>query len=512
MPDKPNERRLRLLIMVLAYNAESTVRSVLERIPAGLPAETEILVLDDRSADDTFEVAREIASAGRAPYPLTVLHHPVNQGYGGNQKVGYHYAIAHGFDLVAMIHGDAQHAPEELPRLLEPLLEGRADAVFGSRMMSGTAALRGGMPLYKFVGNRILTWLQNRLLGSRLSEFHSGYRVYSTAALQQVPFHLNTNGFHFDTEIIIQLLLAGCRIVEVPVTTHYGDEICRVDGLRYAAAVVMTTVTARLQGLGLIYNPSFNLPSRRGALYEAKLDFPSTHSWVVEHVPAGATVLDIGCSDGHVARALTAKGCRVIGIDRHPPADPTVFARFLQTDLDSGRLDPEEPVDVVLALDVIEHMLAPEAFAAQLHALARANSKLTLLISTGNIAFLPLRLMLLAGQFNYGPRGILDLTHTRLFTFASLRRLLRGAGFEVRAAHGIPAPFPLALGRTPLARWLLWVNGVLLRLSRGAFAYQMLMECRPVPRLEWLLADAVKESRERSRAGARQAAELEYSE
>ena len=121
-----------------------------------------------------------------------------------------------------MVHGDGQYAPEELPNLLAPLTSGEADAVFGSRMMTAFGALKGGMPLYKYVGNRILTTAQNALLGSRLSEFHSGYRIYSTAALKRIKFRLNSNDFHFDTEIIIQLMNAKQRIKEIAIPPTTG--------------------------------------------------------------------------------------------------------------------------------------------------------------------------------------------------------------------------------------------------------------------------------------------------
>ena len=134
-----------------------------------------------------------------------MLRNEINQGYGGNQKVGYAFAIERGFDFVVLLHGDGQYAPEELPKLLAPLRDGRADAVLGSRMMTTFGALRGGMPLYKYVGNRVLTALQNRLLRANLSEFHSGYRAYSVRALRDLRFRLNSNDFHFDTEIIVQL-------------------------------------------------------------------------------------------------------------------------------------------------------------------------------------------------------------------------------------------------------------------------------------------------------------------
>jgi glycosyltransferase involved in cell wall biosynthesis len=231
-PDSKAARRPRLLVFVIAYHAETTLRRVLERIPSTLLHEVdcEVLVVDDASSDRTFEVGSEYRDA-HPEMRLTVLRNQFNQGYGGNQKVGYAYAIAHGFDFVAMVHGDGQYAPEALPLLAAPLLEGRADAVFGSRMLTRWGALRGGMPLYKFLGNRVLTACQNAMLGTRLSEFHSGYRLYSVAALQRIPLRLNSSDFQFDTEIIIQLTNAKLRIVELPIPTYYGDEICRVNGL-----------------------------------------------------------------------------------------------------------------------------------------------------------------------------------------------------------------------------------------------------------------------------------------
>ena len=129
-------RRKRVLVFIVAYNAERTVQNVIRRIPPSLAEhETEILIIDDSSRDSTFEVAQAY-DREKLPFPMTVLYNPVNQGYGGNQKLGFHYAIRQGFDIVALVHGDGQYAPEELPRLVKPLLNGEAEAVFGSRMMS----------------------------------------------------------------------------------------------------------------------------------------------------------------------------------------------------------------------------------------------------------------------------------------------------------------------------------------------------------------------------------------
>lgn len=235
--DKP-----RLLIFIIAYCAESTLRAVLARIPQVVFADydSEVLVIDDASNDRTFQIAREYQSE-HPQIRMTVLRNDHNRGYGGSQKLGYRFAIGAGFDFVAMVHGDGQYAPEELPRLVAPLQRGQVDAVFGSRMLIQGAALQGGMPLYKYIGNKILTRTQNMLLGSDLSEFHSGYRIYSVRMLERIPFTLNSNDFHFDTEIILQLLNADARVLELPIRTYYGNEICRVDGLKYAANVLLAT-------------------------------------------------------------------------------------------------------------------------------------------------------------------------------------------------------------------------------------------------------------------------------
>jgi glycosyltransferase involved in cell wall biosynthesis len=500
------DSRPRLLILIVAYNAETTIQRVLHRIPAQLldAFDVEVLVIDDGSTDRTFDRGEEVRRASAVPFAITVLVNPVNQGYGGNQKIGFHYAIERGFDFVALIHGDGQYAPESLPELLAPLAAGDADAVFGSRMLRPGEARRGGMPLYKYAGNRILTAIQNRLLQARLSEFHSGYRLYSTAMLRRVPFHLNDNGFRFDTDIIIQLLTAGARIRELPIPTYYGDEICRVNGVTYAGQVVAACVRARAQRWSLFYDrkldPASAAPNEQ---YTSKLGFASSHTLALEHVPPGSRVLDIGCAGGFLSAALRARGCRITGLDAVPPADASAVDDFHLVDLNTELFPLDlRDFDCVLLLDVIEHLQSPERFIDAFARAAALNPNLTIVATTGNVAFVVVRLMLLLGQFNYGKRGILDLTHTRLFTFGTFRRLFEQAGFDVIAMSGVPAPFPLALGDRPLARMLLGVNRALVRASRSLFAFQMLAVIRPRPSLAYLLDRARRASAERSASGA----------
>ncbi len=231
----------RIGIFVIAYNAETTLTSVLTRIPPEIVAKVdEIFVIDDCSSDQTYDVGRGYAG-GPAAAKLTIQRNLVNLMYGGNQKRGYAYAIERGLDIVVLLHGDGQYAPEVMQRLLEPLESGRAEMVMGSRMLEAGAALKGHMPLYKYAGNKILTQTQNWLLGTRFSEFHSGYRAYACHALQSLDFTQMTNSWHFDTQIILEFLRRGYRIVEVPIPTYYGDEICHVNGIPYAYQCVRAT-------------------------------------------------------------------------------------------------------------------------------------------------------------------------------------------------------------------------------------------------------------------------------
>jgi len=497
------DRKPRVLVFIVAYYAETTILKVLERIPALPDYDVEVLIIDDCSSDATFAHSDRLRSSGAYRHKLTVLANAANQGYGGNQKLGYHYAVEQGFDVVVLLHGDGQYAPEMLPDLLAPLARGEADVVLGSRMLTPGGARKGGMPLYKWVGNRLLTWYQNRVLRSQLAEFHTGYKAYTVDLLRRIPFELNSNVFHFDTEIIIQFLRARARILEVPIPTFYGDEICRVNGLRYARDVVNASTVARLQDYGLVYRRNFDVESLHAdnKHYLPKLDFLSTHSVAVAEVPAGATVMDIGCGPGHLCAALHAKGCRVIGVDQFRPADTSVFDEFHVTNLNGTPFPrPMADVKIVLLLDIIEHLISPENFCDELRLRAQANPGVKIVISTGNIGFCVTRLMLFLGQFNYNKRGILDLTHTRLFTFSSLRRLLNETGFVVEKEFGIPAPIPLVVSQPFWQKFLMKLQSLAMKVSRGLFAYQMLMVVRPLPTVDTLLADTHRHSARKSSA------------
>src|SRR5438128_6190937 len=234
-------------IFILAYEVAPTLIAAYERIPAQLRKEAaEIYILDDASNDNTFLAGMGYKLLHNIPN-LNVYRNPRNLGYGGNQKRGLRHAIDHGYDLVVVLHGDVQYAPERIPDLIQPILEGQADLVFGSRMTDHP--LRGGMPLYKFVANKVLTSIENWALGMQLSEYHSGFRAYACEALQQVPFEQCSDQYHFDTQILIQFKEKGLRIREIPIPTHYGPESQQMGfgtGVRYGLGILVSLLEYRL--------------------------------------------------------------------------------------------------------------------------------------------------------------------------------------------------------------------------------------------------------------------------
>ena len=226
---------MKVLILVLAYHAETTILEVLKRIPVSVWKGSDILVADDASSDKTTEIVQKYKNDNKIDN-LIVVHHEINKGYGGNQKWGYNYAIKEGYEIVVMVHGDIQYPPEYIEALIKPIKENDTDFVFGSRMTGHP--IKGGMPIHKYLGNKFLTFVENIILGTNLSEFHSGFRAYATKALKDIPFNLNVDDFHFDSEIIMQLVIAKKKIEEITIPTFYGQEICYVNVVTYGLNIL----------------------------------------------------------------------------------------------------------------------------------------------------------------------------------------------------------------------------------------------------------------------------------
>ncbi len=467
---------MKIVICIVAYNAESTIHKVLDRIPDEVKRKVvEVVVFDDESEDRTYEVATDYRRSHPDLPNLTVHRNPHNLGYGGNQKRCYRYCIEKGYDIVVLLHGDGQYAPECLPELLGPLERGEADAVFGSRMMVKGAALKGHMPLYKYVGNKILTFYENRMLRMKLTEFHSGYRLYSVHALKEVPFEKNTNDFHFDTEIIVQFRARGLRIRELAIPTYYGDEICRVNGMKYALDVAWSVFQYALHERGLRHYAKYEVGPKR---YKFKQDRHSSHGRVIALVPPkGQRILDVGCGPDDLARFLKKESNEVVGVDRYlPPGRPSVRALEIEKDLDTDLdLAFGRDFDLILFLDVLEHLREPGK------ALARSRDYLKpggrVIVSLPNVAHWSVRLSLFFGKFDYGEKGILDRTHLHFYTRRTARELAREANYRVVREITTPLPildtFPVF--RSPLLRWAHWIDVALSAVWRTLFAYQFIL-------------------------------------
>lgn len=238
-----------LAIYIPAYNAERFVADVLRRIPPNVLARTaEIVLVDNASTDRTSDVARQAARTLDLAN-FTLIRNARNLGYGGSQKVAYAHCIARGHRVVVMLHADGQYAPELLDRIVGPVENGEADVCLGSRLAGDPLA--GNMPLHRYLGNKLLTGIANRVLGWRLSEFHSGYRAYSCAALARLPLERNAGYYHFDVEILIQCREFGLRVVEVTIPTHYGDEDNHLNVWRTGLSILAILAEYVLHRLGL---------------------------------------------------------------------------------------------------------------------------------------------------------------------------------------------------------------------------------------------------------------------
>jgi SAM-dependent methyltransferase len=314
-----------------------------------------------------------------------------------------------------------------------------------------------------------------------LSEWHSGYRAYRVESLKEVPFETNSDGFDFDTEIILQLHEAEMSIVEVPIPTFYGDEICYVSGLRYARDVVRDVLHYRLHKMGF--------GSGRMAFgdrnHESKVAPASSHVKLLQWVSDERLkrVLELGCADGRLGESLRISGHYVIGVDA-VKVDGVVdrLDDFVVADLNAGvPSEVGKDFDVVLAADVFEHLAEPSLVMSQLGDLLGTRG--VVLVSVPNIAHWYARLRVATGRFDYERRGIFDAGHLRFFTGRSFTRMANDAGMQVRRMSicGLPVGAAQRGGPTPkwISRLLTVIDRVGLAVAPSLFAYELLFELEP---------------------------------
>jgi len=249
-PSELPRRKHKVIAVMPAYNAETTLPATIADIPPG--SLDEVILVDDGSRDRTVELAQQMG--------LTVIVHPENRGYGGNQKTCYRHALERGADIIVMIHPDYQYDSRVIPHAVAFIELGICDVVLGSRIRSRDEALAGGMPLYKYLSNRFLTAVENTALGQNLGDFHSGFRVYRRSVLETIPFEGNSDDFVFDTQFLVQAVYFNFRLGDIPVPVRYFAEASSINfrrSLRYGFSTLATVGSFWLHRLGIRKSPLF---------------------------------------------------------------------------------------------------------------------------------------------------------------------------------------------------------------------------------------------------------------
>ncbi len=460
--DKMGDKFPKYGIFVLSYNAALLIEKTISRIPTELKdAICEIFIFDDNSPDNTYKVAKEVLANGPWRTKLNIYKNPKNLRYGGNQKVGYRYAINKGIDYIIMLHGDGQYAPEYIPDLILPTLEEKKEVVFASRMAPGTTPLKGGMPLYKYVGNKILTKFENMILGTKLYEFHSGYRLYSKSVLEKIPFEENTNEFHFDTEIIIQCRALNITIHEVPIKTFYGDEECNVDGIRYALDVIKAVLSYRMHQLHIIRRGNFLVDFV--SVYTRKFSPSSSHEKIIAAIDRSGKVLGVGEHVSLIRGELEKRSTELVYFDDITKLNESQHLREFDFVLLVEVLPKH--IDTVATLRSIQKYIKPDGH---------------LILSVPNIAIWIYRLSLLIGRFTYGPKGTLDRNHLRFFTKDTILWEINRAGLIVEQIQPTGFPFEVlfeSIGKSKLLKLADKVYYIFANFWSKMFAYQFVIKC-----------------------------------
>ncbi len=258
MKNREEERvpeRQRIIVVLPAYHAEQTLEATFQEIPHDLV--DEVILVDDHSTDGTVELAR---SKG-----MYVVVHDRNLGYGANQKTCYRLALERGADIIVMLHPDYQYSPRLVAAMTAMIASGHFDVVLGSRIL-GEGALKGGMPLYKYIANRLLTLVENLLIGAKLSEFHTGYRAFSRRVLEELPLNENSDDFVFDNQMLCQAVYWGFPVGEISCPTRYFEEASSINLARscvYGLGVLRTAILFRLSKAGLVKSRVFSKSGRR---------------------------------------------------------------------------------------------------------------------------------------------------------------------------------------------------------------------------------------------------------
>ncbi|HCD32798.1 MAG TPA: hypothetical protein DER01_10360 [Phycisphaerales bacterium] len=489
-----NHQTKRIMILLVPTLQQDALLNLLNDIPSQLIEDQHVdFVILDRSVDGKCsQLANEWVTKQQLTR-WTLLHNPAQHGYGGNQKLGFRLALNRDYDFVIHFLADGRYAPADLENLVNEIRSHPSDVLLGDRLSDHVQAKRS-MPLRRRLANKLLAWYQNRCAHAKLNDFHCALRGYSTRFLNTVPFEVNTNDLHFDSHLLLQALCIETNIQQIPVNYQHDKGTPYRAGLGYAWNVFKSATQYRMHQMGMLCSLSYR--DLRPTKYQDKTtDFKSSHQLALNLIRQinPKSVTDIGCGPGFVAKHCMDEGMNVTGLDMYPPLDGTMNA-YHKVVLEAEPL-PVDPFtsDVVMMLDIIEHLAHPEEFLIGMRndsvSLRGDGQSKTLLLSTPNIAFIMPRLNLLFGRFNYAERGILDITHKRLFTRSSLRHCLETCGYRVEKMHPIGLAFEVVF-KGLLGKFLARLSWLAAQILPTIFAAQFLVVCHPTPGLKQIIEDS----------------------
>lgn len=475
--------KYQIALMITVKNVGRDIENIILRIPTKITNYLkEIYIIDDSSTDDTYQQSIAVRNKFKRAN-IFVCKTPHAMGYGGVQKIGFIYALNNGFDFMITLDGNEDHPPEYLPKLIASIEEHDADLFFASRITE-FSLLRGNFRFsHIWLSSRIVTWCVRKLSNVNFYCLDIGYRVMRIEILKNIPFQLNANDFKFNTDIFFQLLSSGTQIVEQrfpmgnEINYHHKEELLR-RWYRLKAAIKY-----QLFRMGLFYNPllDFNLFNQDN--YYLKKAHNSLHQYIIRQNFSDKIIADLGSSKGYISNLIAKTAKEVIAIDFNKQKSKNNRVSFQSLELDED-FDAQlgfNKFDTVLALDIIEHLKEPEAAVQKISKILKPGGKI--FASTGNISFIIIRIMLLFGFFNYGKRGILDLSHRRLFTIYTFKKLFMTYGFEIVRVKGFGPPIrDLISDRWPFV-WIDALFSFLATLMPKLFSYSFLLEAKRLPSL-----------------------------
>jgi methionine biosynthesis protein MetW len=461
----------RIALFLFGCDDLETLKQTIDRIPEPLGEWFEEIVVMESGRGTGPRLTADELSRGRDP-AVRVHRQPRETGYGGARKAAFEHLLRRGFEHAVVMRGDGSHPPELLPDLLKPVLCDSQPLVFASRLLNRRTALRSGMPLLRLLAHGLAGAIQNRILGTRVRDYLSSFRVYSSDLLRCIPFQLNSDDRHFDAEMGVQCRALGVTVHEVAVAATWREEQTGSEGLRHAARACRTALGYRLHQLHVTQNGRYLVDP--GVHYTFKHSRTGSHVQIVDSIERGTRVLDLGCSQGMLASPLREKGVSVTGVDIEPAAHrASELEAYYERDLEQPLEIPEgRSFDYVVLADVIEHLKNRQQLLRSTRRFLKPEGRL--IISTPNIALWFYRLSLLAGRFEYGPRGVLDRTHVHLFTRASFRREVERAGFRILDERVTSLPFEVVFQST--GRGITEAYHLLARVWPEMFAYQNILE------------------------------------